>query len=263
MQVGRFLVSLLLVPLPLIPSAAQQSTAAPQPQRDPEALSLLARCSAAMGSPDLATTVYASGVIIPSNRSDPRIPLVLKSKGGDKQLWEMNAAAARDSIVLNGGSGKSIRDSRDQRMPGWQTMYARPEHFPALLCAAELQRQNMDIVYVGLEKVDDNSVHHIKFAATARGKSQRADAAQSLISEFHIFLDAQSFVVLKTQRFAFSPDAIENHSTFETYYQKYNSVVGVLMPFTMTNFLAGEKLQDIFFDDIRLNVGVSDTDFSI
>lgn len=261
MRVAQFVFSLLLTILASSPPLNSQQRL-PAPTRDPQALDLLSKCSFTMGSPGEATTVYATGNVLSTHLNEAPVQLTLKSKSSDKLRWDLNSSSAQETVTMQAGTGKATRDGSTTLMAPWQTMYSRPEHFPALLCISEVQRPNMEIVYVGLEPVGQTLAHHIKISAMGRGKSARADAADRVISEFHIFLDAQSFVVLKTKRFAFSPDAIENRSDYETYYAKYAAVNGVLMPFAITNFLAGQKLQDIVLDSIQLNVPVSDAEFN-
>jgi hypothetical protein len=215
-----------------------------------------------MGSPGEATTVYATGKVVSANPNEAPVQLILKSKASDKLRWDLNSSSTQETVTMQAGTGKSTQDGSSTPMAPWQTMYNRQEHFPALLCGSELQRPNMEIIYVGLEAVGETPAHHIKMSAMGRGKSARADAADRIVSEFHFFLDVQSFVVLETKRFAFAPDAIQNHSDYETYYGKYALVSGLLMPFAITNVLAGQKLQDIVFDSIQLNVPWSDAEFT-
>jgi hypothetical protein len=230
-------------------------------KRDGQAIRLLTQCAAAMGSPALDSAVLATGKSIPAYAEDPSAELVLKSKGETKMRWEMNSAGSQEAITLNSGRGRSTRNGRGNALPAWQTKYTRQEHFPAMLCVSEFQRPNTDILYLGEETVGNTSAHHIKISVATNGKSQLWNATEAVISEFHIFLDSKSFVVVKTMRYAFSPDAIENRSKLENYYSNYQSVNGTLMPFTITTFLDGQKLRVISFDHIQLDPVIGDGEF--
>ena len=230
-------------------------------RRDGQALRFLTQCAAAMGSPSLDSAVLATGKSIPAYPEDPSAELILKSKGEAKIRWEMNSTGSQEAITINSGRGRSTRNGHGNALPTWQTKYARQEHFPAMLCVSELQRPNTNILYLGEETVENASAHHIKISAKSKGNSPRWDAAENVISEFHIFLDSQSFVVLKTMRYAFSPEAIENRSKLENYYSNYQQVNGTLMPFTITTFLDGQKLRVISFDHVQLDSVISDAEF--
>lgn len=241
------------------PPAAERS---PALTRDAQAITLLNQCATAMGSPIAQSTFLASGHLVPANTDDPPMAVTVRSKGDTQLRWDRSLADGQESLVFQRGGGSIKRGDHQSRMAPWLTEYSRPEHFPALVCGSELQRQGMDILYVGLENVGSSTVHHIRVSAAARGQSQRADAARRLMSEFHIYLDPTSSFVWKTKRFAFSPDALENRSDLETYYTDYRQVNGVWMPFTLAKYLDGQKLHDVTFDSVELGVALSDADFS-
>lgn len=244
-----------------VPARSQTTKSDPLVTPDPQAISLLTQCAATMGSLDPLSTFQGSARIIPAHKDEPESELLLRSKGSEQIRWDRTSSRGQETIVIQAGGGSVTRGQEEYRLAPWQTAYPRAEHFPALLCSAESQRSGMQISYVGLEDVGSSQAHHIQISAAGRGRSEKADALERLASEFHIFVDAQSLVVVKTRRFAFSPDAIENRSDLETYYSDYRPVNGVLMPFTVTTFLAGQKLQDVVFGTIQLGVTLSNADF--
>jgi hypothetical protein len=229
-------------------------------KRDSQAVDLLVGCSAAMGSPGAQTTAYATGSRQSASLDESPSPLALKSLGHDKTRWDLDSG--RETTLLRARNGTAVRGGEVTPLAPWQVKYSRPEHFPALLCSTDLRRENMEIAYMGLEAVGEVPAHHLRISAAPQGNSKRADEIEAIISEYHLYLDTQSLVLLRTKRFVFSPEAIENRSDFETLYADYRRVDGVLMPFRITNFIAGEKLWDITFRTIQLNSGVSDSDFN-
>jgi len=231
-------------------------------QRDPRALAILHQCGAAMGTPDQQTTVTAEGQMVPASQGAPRTAVLIKSKGATSALWETVGPNGRETGVVHAGRGKVIRGAEATTLPSWHTKYTRQEHFPALACALESIHPSADVLYVGLEKVGDSSMHHIQISVGAKGKSKLADVSERAISDFHIFVDAGSFKVVKTMHYVFSLEAIENRSLYETYYTNYKQIGGVWMPFTITSYLAGQKLQDINFNKIELNTIINDSEFS-
>lgn len=263
-MIPRALASLCLVALlASAPAAAQSPPAETQLlTRDAQAITLLNQCSVAMGSPTLQSTFVGSGQLVPANSLDSSAGVTVRSKGDAQLRWDRSLLDGQESMVLQRGGGSIKRGESQSRMAPWLTEYSRPEHFPALVCASELQRTGMDISYVGLESVGSSTVHHIRVSAAARGQSQRVDAARRLMSELHIYLDPTSSFVWKTKRFAFSPEAMENRSDLETYYSDYRQVNGVWMPFTLAKYLDGQKLHDVTFDSVELGVALSDADFS-
>ena len=230
--------------------------------RDEQAVALLTQCTAAMGSTDPLNTFHGSAKMIPAHPNDAQSDLVLRSKGERQMRWDRSPAGGeQETIVTQAAEGTIKRGEKESRMAPWQTAYSRAEHFPAVVCASEFERPEMEVAYAGLEDMGGAAAHHIKITAAAKGRSARADAAR-LTSEFHIFLDPQTFRIVKTKRWAFSPEAMENRSTLEIYYSDYKQVDGVWMPFTLAYFLDGQKLHDIVFQNIQVGVALSDADFS-
>jgi hypothetical protein len=84
-----------------------------------------------------------------------------------------------------------------------------------------------------------------------------------MISEFHVFIDQASHLVVKSISYQFSPDAIENRSSVETYYDDYRLVQGVLLPYHSIRYVAGQKDSEISLKSITLNVGIPDSDFQV
>ncbi len=76
-----------------------------------------------------------------------------------------------------------------------------------------------------------------------------------------MFIDAQSLLLVKTLSFDFSPEVIENRSPVETYYNDYRPESGLLVPHTLTRYVAGQKFCEITITSVQFNVGLSDTDF--
>jgi len=212
-----------------------------------------------MGVVDLQEGFLAVGRRISRPGEDANV--IIKTKGGFLLREDLSAGAYQETNIVNSGAGRRITKDGIAHAPGWTTAYFRPDHIPALACALDLTRPNMGVSYLGIEPLGQSYGHHIVFSAAPSGKSEDLEKAEDLISRFHVYLDSQSFVVLKTARFVFSPDAIENRSLWETTYGDYRNAGGVLMPFHLENYLSGQKLWDIVFTSIQKDPGISEADF--
>jgi hypothetical protein len=254
MRVARLLLSLIIVFSSSPRLNSQQSVAAVQ--RDSQALSLLAQCSGAMGASSAAPDIYADGTITPSNPRNPSAKVVLQSLGTDLVRSEISLPGGQQVYVLNHGRGFSLISGLKKYLPLHSTLYARPEHLSAFACGIDLARPNVSVSYVSTETLQATTVHHLRFLAAS------SDPLEQLISEFHVYLDTQSLRVVKTANWVFAPDAIENHSLWETYYDNYQSVGGVLFPMHIKHFMAGTQLDDWNFTTVRTDVPIALSDFS-
>jgi hypothetical protein len=115
----------------------------------------------------------------------------------------------------------------------------------------------MSFAYIGQEKFQSGVVEHVRISLPTTGD----DNTDSLISQLDVFLDTQTLVVLKTESFAFDPEAYQNHSVWARQYSDYRAIGTVLMPFHIESFLDGQKIRDVSFSSVQVNVGVPDSQF--
>ncbi len=226
-------------------------TSPPPPHRDPQALSLLAQCNGAMGGASILDT-YASGTLTTDDPDVPSVSITTQTKGAAERF---DTSSPKDqTFVLNGAQSWALRSGKQERVSYALSAFHRPEHVPALACLLDQPKANMSFVYLGAEIVIGHTAHRIKIFVPPSGK----DSTDSMLSELNLFLDAQSLVVLKTERFVFDPHALENRSVWATYYSDYRRVGAALMPFHIKNYLDGHKVRDITFTSVQVNVGLSD-----
>ena len=252
----RFLRPLLILLASLlfsIPLIAQQS-----PPRDPQALVILSQALASMtASSSAVLDTVAEGTVVWADGKAATI--TIKSKGSDRLRHEINSASERITYVINQGKGYGVHNGKKRELPPWVTAYRRPEHIPSFSRLADFVRPNMKVAYVGLEDIAGRPAHHIRLAALPTDDTP-AEIEES-ISEFHVFVDAESMLLVKTLGFDFSPEAIENRSPVETYYSDYRPVAGLLIPHRITRYVAGQKDCEITLTSVLLNVGLADSEF--
>ena len=254
----RKLSSFVLVAVSLLGSnlkAQQLSQASVAPQRDPQALALLGQCASAMGATGIVPDLYLEGTISSKNADKPPSTVVLKSKGTGQLRTEFTSSGIQQVFVVSNERGFSLASGKKQNLALQATAYFRPEHLSGFACTIDAARPNIAISYGGLETVGASTAHHIVFRA------QSSDPLDILMSEFHLYLDSTTFRVVKTVTWAFSPQTLDNRSTWETYYDNYQSVSGVLVPLRITHLLAGSEFDQWTFTTIRTDVPVSNADF--
>src|SRR5258708_538468 len=184
----------------------QTALAAKAPTRDPQALALLAQCGAAMGAASIQDT-YAIGTLTTADPNAPTVPITTQTKGAAER-YDMAFSDGNQTYALNAGSSWGVRQDKQVKMPYALTAYHRPEHVPALACVLDVPKSNMSFVYVAQEKFLNSAVHHIRIFVPAPDD----DNTDSLVSELNVFLDTQTLLVLKTERYVFDPEQYQNYS---------------------------------------------------
>ncbi len=251
---------LLFLILPAIALGQEQpttdtTTATATVSRDSSALALLAQCGGAMGGGSIQDT-SATGTLTSADTSAPPASITLQSKGAAER-FDVSSPDESKTSVLNEGRSWTVRQGKREKVSYALSAYHRPEHVPALACLLDYPKANMSFTYIGTEDVRGRSAHHVKIFVPTSEK----DRTETMLSQLDIFLDAQTFVVLKTQRFVFDPQAFENYSVWATYYSDYRAVGTALMPYHIESYLDGNKVRDITFSSVQVNAGVSDRQF--
>ena len=233
-------------------AAAQQ-----QARKDPQALAILAQCQAAMGASAGVRDTIAEGTITFEGGSSGTI--TIKSKGVAQYRLDVTSNGKQVANVFNAGTGHRQQDGKRADLPVWVTQYQRPEHIPAFSRMADFVLPNTNVAYVGLEDVGSRKAHHIRLWSLPSDGTP--PEVEKLLSEFHVFIDAESLLVVKTQSYLFSPEIIENRTPVENYYSDYRTVGGLAVPFRMVRVVSGKKWNEIVMTNVALNVGVADSDF--
>jgi hypothetical protein len=256
MRVAMVVVSLSLSIL--LPSAAQQagSSAAATSVRDPQALTLVTQSLSAMGalaSPNRMTR--SQGTI--SYPDGSTTPITIETIGTTNLRQDVGTSDF--SFVSNSGDGFLLLQGQRSSLRYWMTAYARPENLPALSLMTEYLNPNLQLRYLGIEDVDGSPAHHLRLSMLPAGNSD--PEVEDLMSEFHVWIDQSSLIVVKSRHFDFSPEAIQNRTPVDVFYSDYRAQDGAKVPFHLSRFIANQKQCDIAFSTISLTAAVSASSF--
>jgi hypothetical protein len=135
---------------------AQQSPIATTPvARDPHAVALLQQCAQAMGVPNASLAILASGQITSTSHQGEQGTVTIELQGYTQLRRHASFSDAQEIEIVNNGQIQFTRNSANVPLASWQATYFRPDHVPALGCAIDLARPQMNISYIGPETVND------------------------------------------------------------------------------------------------------------
>lgn len=239
------------------------------PQVDSQAVTVIAQSMSAMGAtePSPGNMRLSSGTAIQDSVAtgtilfaDSRTGTVrIETKGPDRVRYDTSINGVQITTVFNSGRGYVLQGGVKHKFPIWISQYHRAEHIPVLSRLADYSQPNSKLKYVGLAAVPGSALHHVRISSLPTDATP-ADV-EDKISEFHVFVDPTSMLVVKSIGFAFSPGIIENRTLLETYYSDYRPVGGLLVPYHLIRYAAGQKFCEITFTSVTVNAGVPDSDF--
>jgi hypothetical protein len=219
---------------------------------------ILRACGKAMGG-NQQVDFIAEGSLQMANAETAQHVLI-KTRGLESFRMERGESGQAEVSIISRGRGARHGAAPKTAMSRQDTAYFKADHLPAFMCAISPVKDGMQLSYVGEDIVGGRPTFHLKLNAIPKGRNAHADLIESLISEFHLFIDQQSFVVLKSAKYVFSPTAIENRSWWETLYSDYRPVNGIQMPFRLETLVAGQPFSTTTFSTIT-NVTLSNQDF--
>jgi hypothetical protein len=223
--------------------------------------SLLAQCSSAMNSDRAVRGLYAEGTVISAAHGDQAVRLTIKTSDSNQLHQEEEYSSGPQVSNVSRGKGSSSLRGEKKELPTHAVAFFQPDHIPALACRLGSINSEFDVEYVGLEKLGERAVHHLKLTARPKGKNARLDQVNTLISERHVFVDAANGLVASIRYWVFAPNALENHSNWQVFYSDYRPVDGVMMPFHMETHVDGNKFREVTFTSFRTDLTVTDADF--
>ncbi len=234
-------------------SFAQQPSA---PQRDPLALSVIAQSLETMGlTPSLNLRTLSQGSITYADQDIKAISI--ETAGVDR--FRSNIGANERSFVANAGNGFMLKQGSRYKVQSWMTQYKRPDHLPGLAIMAAYLNPQIQIIYVGLESVNGSPAHHLQMSVIPVDGTSVQMA--NLISEFHVYIDQVSLLIVKTKTFDLSPETPDNRTLVENFFSNYQNPDGTQLPFQVISFVAGHQYSEIDFTSISLNASIPDSDF--
>jgi len=234
------------------------------PPRDPQAIAVLAQSRAVMGSAVAVAaldTVVQGNITFPGDPSAPAAAVTIKAKGTEMMRWESIAGGRATATVVNRGRSARLTERGWHTGPSANSRHKRIEHLPALLLAAELARSDVTASYAGMETIEGRSAHHLR---VGRVSSLEGEVGEQLTkaSELNLFVDAQTFFVLKIAYIHFSETDHRRGLPMEVHYSDYRLTGGHWIPFRQTVVFNGNTISQLQLTSFAANVGLADSEFA-
>ncbi len=244
----------------VVPAFAQQT-----PVRDPQALAILSQTLSAGGGMAQVRAIQdftATGAITYFWAGDEvQGNVTLRGRGPWQFRLDANLPNGVRSWAVNNGSG-SLREpsGTTTSIPFHNAVNFGSLTFPLAHLAAALQEPSMSISYAGIVTTGGRQAHQIRVRQVFNSQSDANDAVGKLTARDY-FIDVATFQILGTLDMVHPQrDPADNHA-HEIQFSDYRLANGILVPFSITERVAGQRTWNIQLDRISFNVGLRDTDF--
>jgi len=234
------------------------------PQRDASAIAFLSQAvSAAGGGASLAAIqdFTASGTITLSwGNKPPQGQLTVKSRGLMQFRLDSNLSQGTWSWIANNGTGEVVLPAT-QPVPihAHNCLNSGSLTWPILKANAALQDQTTTVIDMGLVQFGNVQARQIR---TQQHPQFDPIGLLSTLTRTDFFFDSGTLTLIALQDVKhLDGDAVNDPLIHTVTYGNYQSVSGLMVPFSVIESIAGQKTWQIQLSSIGFNTGLTDADF--
>ena len=259
MRVARLVLSFLLI-LSSSPRLNSQQSTAP-PQRDLQALALLANMTAATGwtQVNIPIDAVANGSVILETPPQTKT-VVFKGRPGRQIRTEFPSQGI--VFVINGTQGKGREATGSQDIAGSTILGTKTFVFPFFTELVQYNAPDVSVLYLGTETVAGQLAHRIELKRPAQW-GRPTDVLLEKASRVVVSLSSTSFLPLKIDHFRFSERDAGVSLQLSSYLSDFRRVGPLLVPFQLEEFAGQQRLFTLRSASVQLNVSLSDAEFLI
>jgi len=260
----RFLAVAILVLLSSSPAAliAQQlSQAATAPTRDQQAVAVLRQSFAAMGGALPADSVATGTVTLVEGSRTEEGTIRIATRGPDQSVEDITTPSDHRIVVYSRLAAAETKGGNQKTSRLELAASSQTPDFPLPLIAWALASPDAAASYVGLEQVNGESLHHIRI-----WNAFASNAALKTLAEFSvrdIWIDNRRFLPRRISCLRREAGGAVPRIPVDVFFTDFQSVSGVLYPFLIHKNFNGTPWLTITISTVKLNTGLSDTDFPV
>ncbi len=242
-----------------------QGPVSPRLVRDSEAVSLLNQALSAAGG-ELAVgrihdLVGAGDITYYWARKPVQGSVTLRSLGLHQFRLDANLADGLHSNVINGTSSfHKNPNGSTSALPSKNALKIASGMFPAFQLLAAIQDKSITASYAGLASYNGQQAFEIVVQ-----KAFPADhdllGVRSKATKAHIYIDPNNFMVRGIRDTAYAKDEGSGEGSREMRFSDYRVVDGVIAPFSIVEFIAGQRTTTIQLRQIVFDTGLTQADF--
>lgn len=236
-------------------------------QRDPQALQVLTQAVIAAGGISAIAGVedYTATGTITYSWGGHEVPgaVTLKGRGTGQFRLDVTFDSGVRSWAVNNGTG-FVKETSGTVKP---ISYPNAVNFgsltfPATYLLRVLQDASSTVLYVGLESKYEHQVHHIQTQkAFTGGPDPRGHFSR--LSRRDFFIDTTTYQVLGTMDSIHPENAATIDLRHEMQFSEYQSVNGVLLPFSIAETISGQHTYTMQIAQVSFNSGLENSVFEL
>jgi hypothetical protein len=234
--------------------------------RDPRAISILRQCLKAEGGETALTKIQdfrATGSITYFwGGKEVKGTATMQGRGTEEFSVQATLDEGTRSMVIGKAAG-TVSESKSQptAIPYHNTVNLGALSFPVLSLARALNDSSTSITLVGTASVGQRTAYQIRTQRSFNSVGSAGSTTMSYVSIKDYFLDTTSFLPLATRWMAHPPKDYRQEFPQEILFGDFRAVEGMIVPFSVSETLAGQKTWEFQAESFNVNVGLTESDF--
>jgi len=250
---------LFLLPVSLL--AQQTPQTAKAPVRDQQAIAVLQQSFAAMGRTLPADSLATGTVTIVEGSNTHEGTIRITTRGHDQSLEDITTSTDHRIVVYSRLSATETKGGKTVAASFELSASSQSPDFPLPFIAWALTSPDAGAVYVGLEELNGEQLHHIRIYNAFASIPALQSASEFTIRD--VWIDANRFHPRKIAYQRRRAGGAVPRIPVEVFFADYRNVGGVLYPFQIQKNLNGTPWTTITISAVQFNTGLSDTDFPV
>jgi hypothetical protein len=262
MRFARMYIGVFLLFGLVSPALAQQTPNTVQ--RDPQALTVLAQALATTGGSTAIDSVKdftATGDITYYwENQEIQGSAMVRGMGSNFRLDANLAAGTRSWAVSNAGGNLRNVDGSMSQLP-WQNAFnCISITWPYPFIVAAMNNSSAPITYVGETTFAGQSAYDIRIQQVFPSPADPIGRLSNLTIR-DLFIDSTTYLLIGTRDSIYSQDSRPQSYVHEVQFSDYRNVNGLKIPFSVAEFITGQKTWTLQLSFIGFNSGLTASDF--
>jgi hypothetical protein len=262
MRSARFglLFSVLLLTIPIWAQQTQTATTPPPAPKDAQAVNIINQVLGLAGGVRAITAVedyIGTGTITYHGATDAQGALTVRGSGlSSLRIDATLSTGIRSEAISDGQVTMKTEDGGVTPLHLQAPMSPSSLVLPYLLLTPAVNSYAFSFSYKGIVDVNGSPAHDVQIVRIMPGLSDPTGLIREY-STIDFFIDPSTLQLLMMQ------DVVLNHMVRQIRYSDYRLANGVLVPFSITEQLAGQPKWQMNLSQITFNTGLRDSDFQL
>lgn len=238
---------------------SQQSASAPR--RDSQAIALLQASVRAMGGNVPSDSVATGSVVVVAGSLTTSGTVRILTRGTDQSSEQFQSPSTTGSVTYSRGSAAETTNGATRQLSLERSSTSQSLCFPLQFLVGALANPDESVQYIGPEPIGAQSTQHVRVRDTYASRSTLQSLANFTI--YDVWVDSATGLPVRISTVRREGGGSSPGIAFDVSYSNYQTVTGILFPFTVQQSLNGTPWKTITITSVQPNTGLTDADFPV